>query len=537
MLDWIIRNAEIADGSGGEPFVGDIGVEGDTIVQVGQVGGSGRREVDAGGRVAAPGFIDIHTHSDYSLLIDGRGESALYQGVTTQVNGNCGISAFPVGREGPYLGPFDSARLRGQLAIDWQEATGYFAALERAGLGINTAFLVGHGALRLAVMGYGEWSTSAQQRTMRSLLARELEAGAWGLSTGLTYIPGCYADTEELVDLAQVMVPYGGFYATHMRNYTSTIMEALEEALEIGRRAGVPTHISHMTPCPPSTGRSPELLDRLARAQADGQDATAETELYATGSTSLKSLLPPWALAGGDEALVKRLQDPALRQRMWEEIVEHGSELGGSSKTGLMQMGAWDKLWLGNCQVNQALTGCTFAELARRRGQDPFAEVCDILIEEGGAASFYGEDKTDWDIEQLGQSPYCGYGSDGLALALDGPLAEEREHPRCYGGMAYILRTLVRERGVVPLAQLVHKITAFPARRLGLTDRGLLQAGQRADIVVFDLDTVSDQATMVEPRAYSQGMEWIWTNGICALEAGRTTGLRGGRVLKRGDYD
>ena len=533
MLDWIIRDAHIVDGTGGAPYRGDIGLAGDAIAQVGTVRGPWRREVDAGGRVAAPGFIDIHTHSDYTLLIDGRAASALFQGVTTQVNGNCGISAFPVGPDGPYLGPFDSARLRSKLAVEWDGATGYFAALEKGGLGINTAFLVGHGALRLAVMGHRENPSAGQLRAMQGLLQQQLAAGAWGLSSGLTYVPGCYAATQELIDLARVMAPYGGLYATHMRNYTSAIMEAVEEALEIGRRAGVPTHISHITPCPPSTGRAPELLDRLARAQRAGQDATADTELYATGSTSLKSLLPPWALAGGDAAMVERLQDPEQRRLMWQQIEARGSDLGGSSKTGLMQMGQWEKLWLGNCQANQALTGCSFAEMARRRGQEPFAAVCDILIEESGAASFYGEDKTDWDIEQLGQSPYCGYGSDGLALAVDGPLAQEREHPRCYGGMAYIMRTLVRERGVVSLPHLVHKITAFAARRLGLADRGLLKEGHRADVVVFDPQRVTDRATMAEPRAYSQGMEWIWVNGESALAEGQITGQRTGRVLKR----
>jgi len=367
---------------------------------------------------------------------------------------------------------------------------------------------------------------------MKELMAQQMEEGSLGLSTGLTYVPGSYARTEEIIELARAAAPYGGIYATHMRNYTAAIMEALEEAIRIGRESGVPVHVSHITPCPPSTGSASILVERLEQAQREGQDVTAETEFYATGSTSLKSLLPPWALVGGNAALVERLRQEELRQRMWREIQEKGSELGGSTKTVLMQRGQWEKLWLGNCAINSSLTGKTFAEIGKQRHVHPFTAICDILIEEGGAVSFYGEDKAEADIDRLAQSPLCGLGSDGFALATDGPLAQEREHPRCYGGMAYLLRTLVGQRRALSLERAIEKITAFPARRMGLTDRGLLRPGMRADLVLFDPERLVDRATIEQPCAYSEGVVWSLVNGTPVVAQGRLTRARPGRVLR-----
>ena len=219
---------------------------------------------------------------------------------------------------------------------------------------------------------------------------------------------------------------------------------------------------------------------------------------------------------------------------MWCEIRESGSELGGSTKTGLMQQGLWKKLWLGNCTVNASLTGKSFAEIGRLRGAHPFDAVCDILIEENGAVSFYGEDKADPDIDCLARGTHCGVGSDGLAMANTGPLADEREHPRCYGGMAYLIRTLVRERGVLSLERLVEKLTRFPADRMGFGDRGLLREGKRADLVLFDSEGMRDLATIQNPCRYSEGVRWLFVNGVAAISDGKTTGKRGGRVLRRG---
>lgn len=532
MIDTLVRNVTIIDGTGAPGRVGDVGLAGDRIACVGNTHGGARLEVDGTGLTVTPGFIDIHTHSDFSLLIDGRAASALYQGVTTQVNGNCGVSAFPTGPEGVYMGPMESARLRGIIRPDWDSAAGYFATLGQ--IGINSAFFTGHGAVRQAVMGQSvETPTRGEMEAMKRLVARQMEEGALGLSTGLTYVPGSAARTEEIIELAAATAPYGGIYATHMRNYTAAIVAAVEESITIGREAGVPVHLSHITPCPPATGSAGALLDRLERAKAEGLDVTAETEFYATGSTSLKSLLPPWALVGGNAVMIERLRQPELRQRMWREVEAKGSELGGSTKTVLMQYGQWDKLWLGNCAVNAGLTGRTFAEIGRVRGKPPFEAICDILTEEGGAVSFYGEDKANADIDRLAQGRLCGVGSDGLALAEDGPLAAEREHPRCYGGMAYLIRTMVRERRVMPLERLVQKVTEFPARRMGLRDRGALREGALADVVAFDAERITDRATIENPCVYSEGVRWLFVNGVAVLREGRTTGARPGRVLLR----
>jgi N-acyl-D-amino-acid deacylase len=230
--------------------------------------------------------------------------------------------------------------------------------------------------------------------------------------------------------------------------------------------------------------------------------------------------------------MLARLRQPALRARMWDEILEKGSELGGSTKTVLMQQGRWERLWLGNCSVNARLTGKSFGEIARIRDTEPFEAVCDILVEEQGLASFYGQDKSEADIDALARDDACGLGSDGLAMAVDGPLAQEREHPRCYGGMAYLIRTLVRERGALPLPHLVQKITDFPARRMGLNDRGRLAPGMRADVVLFDPDHIADRATLADPCAYAGGVRWLFVNGTRVLSEGTYTGNRPGQVLK-----
>ncbi len=533
MVDTLIRNAAIVDGEGGPPETGDIGIEGDDIAFVGGEQAGGRTEIDAGGLTAAPGFIDIHTHSDYSLLQDGRAMSALYQGVTTQINGNCGISAFPVGGNGPYLGAFESVRLRRALTQTWGSAASYFDLLTQQGIAINCGFFVGHGAVRHAVMGESTAPpTRGESERMRALVDAQMREGAVGLSTGLTYVPGSSAETEEIIALATSIAPYGGIYATHMRNYNAGIMEALDEAIRIGREAKVPVHVSHITPCPPATGNARELLERMAEARRDGQDVTAETEFYATGSTSLKSLLPPWALVGGNEEMVARLGQQDARERMWKDIQEQGSELGGSTKTVLMQCEAWEKLWMGNCSANRGLTGKTFAEIGRLREIHPFHAICDILVEERGAVSFYGEDKSNADIDTLARGDGCGLGSDGLALATDGPLAEEREHPRCYGGMAYLIRTLVRERGALKLEKLIQKVTQFPSRRMGLSDQGTLAPGQRADVVLFDPESITDRASMTDPCRYSEGVAWSFVNGEAVLANGKPTGRLPGRVIK-----
>ena len=538
MLDVLIRGAVVVDGTGRPGFTADLGIEGDSIACLGEAREEARLEIDASGLTVTPGFVDIHAHSDYTLLIDGRGLSAVYQGVTTQINGNCGISPFPVGREGVYLGPFESVRLRGHLDPDWTSAGGYLSRLERQGTGINAAFLIGHGAVRHTAMGASTDPPSRRDMdTMAALVKTQMEEGALGLSTGLTYVPGSSATTEEIIELAAATAPYGGFYATHMRNYTASIMEALDEAIRIGREAGVPVQVSHITPCPPATGSADRLLARIEEARKDGVDVAAETELYATGSTSLGALLPPWALEGGNEVMVDRLRDRDLRARMWREIEERGSELGGSTKTVLMQYGEWDKLWLGNCSTNSHLTGETFGEIGRLRKSHPFDAICDILIEEEGAASFYGEDKTVEDIDRLAQGEHCGFGTDGMALANDGPLAQEREHPRCYGGMPHLIRTAVIEREALPFEQAIHKLTRFPARRAGIQDRGTLEVGQKADVIVLNLETLTDRATIAEPCRYSEGVVWSFVNGVAVIEEGRATGEKPGRVLRRSTED
>lgn len=533
MADIAIRDATLIDGTGQSAIVGDLGIDGDRIVSVGSAQ-SALLEINAKGLVCAPGFIDIHAHSDYTLIADGRGASALLQGVSTHICGNCGISAFPAGPMGLYWGVFESKRLRKLLRPEWASASGYFNALETKGIGLNTAFFVGHGAVRHCVMGESiEVPNMSQMAEMKALVKQQMEEGAYGLSTGLTYVPGSFASTDEITELVSVTSPYDGIYATHMRNYSASIMEALDESIKIGQRALVPVHVSHITPCPPKTGIASHLLDRINEARGEGMDVTADTEFYSTGSTTMKALLPPDVLVGGNDQMIEALSQPELRKRMWREIEARGSELGGSTKTVLMQKKQWDKLWLGNCANNTKLIGKSFAEIGKIRGVHPFEAMCDILVEEQGVASFFGEDKTYEDIDTLAKGQHCGLGSDGFALANDGPLADEREHPRCYGGIANLIRTMVYDRGVLSLEKLVQRITEFPAKRMRFSDRGIIAEGRIADVVVFDPQQLSDNATIDYPNRYSEGVIWLFVNGTAVVAEGELTGELPGRVLKR----
>ena len=407
MYDLLIRNAQLLDGSGQPAFRGDIAVEQGRIVAIGDLAAAtARHTIDAEGRIACPGFIDIHTHSDLTIALDGRALSSLTQGITTQVMGNCGVSAAPTRDYEPYYGPLDPAMTRG-LACDWTHFGDYFQRLEANGLGTNTATLVGHGNVRVAAMGYDDRPpTAAEMEQMKALVARAMEDGAMGLSSGLAYAPGPYAALEELVELGKVVSEYGGIYTSHIRNQTESIAQAVGEVIAVGEQASVAAHVSHMQPGAPMIGATRDLLATIDQKRREGCDISCDAIPYTVGSTTLKSLLPPWALAGGDEALLQRLQDPETRAKIEQDTVQHGAESGGSRKRNLARNGQWDKIWLGSAEQNAALVGLSFAEIGRRRGQNPHDAVCDILVEERARPWMLAEDVSEEDFLNIARHSY-----------------------------------------------------------------------------------------------------------------------------------
>jgi len=534
MHDLIIRGGRLIDGTGAPWRRADVAVRDGRIARVGRLrAADAALVVEADGRFVAPGFVDIHTHSDFTLPLDGRASSALAQGITTQIMGNCGVSAAPVRGGEPYFGPLDPAMTRG-LVCDWADFAGYFERLTRQGIGTNVAALVGHGSLRAAAVGPDDRpATASELDHMRRLLTTALEQGAVGLSSGLAYAPGPFAAPEEFVELARVVGEYGGIYTSHIRNQTQGIAAAVDEVIAVGEAAGVAVHVSHMQPGSPMIGATTDLLATLDRARARGVDVSCDGIPYTIGSTTLKSLLPPWALDGGDGELLRRLRDPEQRDRIVADTLTHGAESGGSRKRNLVKDGSWDRIWLGAVEANAALAGKSFDEIGRLRGQDPHEAVLDILIEEEARPWMLAEDVSEEDFANIARHPAGGVISDGFSLCPEGALGEGKHHPRSYGAVPYFLRRFVREQGLLTWEAAVHKLTGYGAARFGLAGRGLAREGAAADLVVFDPDTVGEAASFDEPDLYPRGIEWVFVNGRAAVAEGQLQDTLSGHVLRR----
>jgi N-acyl-D-amino-acid deacylase len=532
MLDLLIRGGRMIDGTGSSWSAADLAVKDGRIVAIGRLGAvEARCCLDLPGRFVTPGFIDLHTHSDLTLLVDGDARSTLAQGVTTQLIGNCGVSAAPAPDRRIYYGPLDPGMTRG-LECDWVDLAGYLRRLEAQGTGTNVAALVGHGNIRVAAMGYADRApTPAELRAMQGLVAQAMEQGAYGLSSGLAYAPGPYASVEELTELARVAGRYGGIYTSHIRNQTEGIAASVEEVIAVGERAALPVHVSHLQPGSPMLGATGDLLRRLEAARTRGVEVGCDAIPYTIGSTTLKSLLPPWACEGGDEALLARLRDPRERERIREDTMVHGAESGGSRKRNLAKEGRWDLIWLGSTERHPELVGRSFAEIGKARGQDPHEAVLDLLLEEEGRPWMLAQDVSEEDFRNVAGHPLGGVISDGFSLAPEGVLATGRQHPRSFAAFPYFLRRFVREQGAFGWEHAVHKLTGYPAGRLGLQDRGLLREGMWADLCVFDPQAIADTADFDQPYQYPRGIDYVLVNGQVAVEQGRVVGRRAGRVL------
>jgi N-acyl-D-amino-acid deacylase len=538
--DLVIHDGLVVDGSGRPAYKGDLGVSEGRIVEIGSLdSGEATELINASGFAVTPGFIDMHSHSDFVLLVNPKAESKVRQGVTTEVVGNCGGSAAPI------LGlARDLEIIRYQtrygINIDWESFGEYLSRLD-GGVAVNVASLVGHGTVRKCVMDLEERAPSQDElEEMKDLVDAAMREGAFGMSTGLVYPPGRYADTEELVDLCRVVAGHGGFYASHIRGERETMLEALGEAIEIGEKAGVAVQISHHPAKIGAWGRSPETLAMMDEAASRGLDITCDMHPYIAGSTGLSALLPPWAQAGGSDRIVERLRSSEERDRIRRDMIEE--RVPGPGPCGLVKRGMWDKIVVSSYPEDWPI-GRDIECIAAEKGTDPFEAYFDMLQESGAAGGVVGFYYNEEDIRNVLRHLRSMIGSDGYALAPYGVLGGGRNHPRSYGTFPMVFRKYVRgisrpelmydeaER-VVSLEDAVMKMTSVPARRLQLKDRGLIKAGYWADIVVLDPETIADTATYLDPYKYPIGIEHVLVNGAPVIRDGEHTGALPGKPLR-----
>ncbi len=540
--DIVIKEGLIVDGSGRPGFKADLAVKGGRIAKIDEViDVEADRIINAEGLAVCPGFIDIHTHSDFVLLVNPKAESKVRQGVTTEVVGNCGGSAAPA--RGAALER--AKRIMSGYGIDgveWTSFSDYLNLLERKGIAINVVALVGHGTVRQCVLGMeNRPPTERELQEMKSLVAEAMEAGAFGMSSGLVYPPGRYASTEELIELCKVVASYGGIYASHIRGERETIVEAVKEAIEIGRRSGVSVQISHHPAKIGGWGKSKETLRLIEEAREEGIDVNCDMHPYIAGSTGLSALLPPWVQEEGPEKIVQRLKNEELRKKIRQDMIEE--KIPGPGPCGLVKRDMWDKLMLADCEKNKDLIGLDFEEIARRRGKDPFEAYFDLLVEEEARGMVVGFYYNEEDIRRVLLHPTSMIGSDGYALAPYGPLGKGKMHPRSYGTFPMVFRKYVRGESrkeliydegakLLTLEEAVMKMTSVTAKKLGLKDRGLLKEGMRADIVILDPKRVVDRATYLDPYQYPEGIEYVIVNGELVIDEREHTGSLPGMVLR-----
>lgn len=528
--DVIIRGGHILDGTGNPWYADDIGIRGDKIAAIGKLGdATAKQTIDATGKIVAPGFIDMLGQSETSLLIDNRSLSKLSQGITSEITGEGGSAAPQDERTLEPLKPFMD---QFHLAIDWTDLNGYFERLEKSGTPLNLGTYVGAAQVREAVIGDDDRAPTADElEKMKALIAQAMQQGAMGVSTALIYPPGHYAKTDELIALAKVASQYGGIYASHMRSEGQTEMQALDEAIEIGREAHLPVEIFHLKVIGKVRwGSMPKVVAKIEEARNSGIDMAASIYPYLAGGTALASCLPPWVADGGTGKLLERLRDPAIRRRIKAEMAaEHPTwenlYLGSGGASGVMISGV----------VNPDLKkydGKTVAQMAQAEKKDPLDALFDFVLgdkAQTGALYFIANEQ---DLQYGLKQAWTSIGLDANETSLDGPIFEAHNHPRAWGSMPRFLGHYVRDMHLVPLPQAIRKITSLPAQREHLMGRGLLKTGFFADITVFDPATIVDKATYTSPNEMSVGVNYVFVNGQLEFEDGKLTGVTAGRALR-----
>jgi N-acyl-D-amino-acid deacylase len=532
VLDTIVLGANLVDGSGAPGRKADVGIAQGRIAATGDLAGREAADrVEAGGQVVCPGFIDMHTHSDLAPLLDPRCASKVRQGVTTELVGHCGFSAFPLLRgtaqERTELGR--GVMMGRGIQADWSDCAGYLAALQRAGPAFNMATLVGNGTIRSAVMGYDNRPpTSDELKAMRWQVAQAMEQGAFGLSSGLTLYPSNVAQGDELVALCQEMMHWDGLYDSHTRHLAGWHFRSVEEAIEIGRRAGVAVQVAHICLIDPRYwGQADELLAIVEGARAEGLDVTYDAYPYTAAGCPFSELMPEWVQDGGTEAMLHRLSDPQTR----DKVLAEADETWGSGIPS-----RWEKVVIawGGPQGDPSWTGRSVAELGEEAGISPEEMMVSIVVQSRDTGLMVVHNRQEEDVEQFVSHRWGMIGSDGIAVADDGPWGQAPVHPRFYGTFPRVLARYVRERRSMALEEAVRKMTSLPADRLGLADRGRLQEGMAADLVILDPETVQDWATFEDSHRYPTGISHVMVNGQWVVRDGEQTGARPGQVLRHG---
>jgi len=529
--DTLILNGRVVDGTGSPWYAADVAIKDGRIAAIGRLAGApAARTIDAAGKVVAPGFIDMLGQSELTVLVEPTLPSKIFQGITTEVTG-----------EGGSVAPLDDRIIEAdkvgyahlKITPDWRTHAQYFARAEKQGIGINMAHFVGATQVRRMVLGDADRQPSAAELDrMKALVRDAMEQGAVGLSTSLQYAPAPYAKTEELIALAREAAKYGGVYATHMRSEAGAVLEALDEAIRIGREAGIPVEIWHLKAAGKRNwGRMTDIVAKIEQARRDGVDVTADTYGYTAWFNSFSAFIPPWAHDGGDEKLIERLKDPAVRARIRADMLKADDA-------------SWDNEWqeipgpesvlIGAVQNAdlKSIQGRTLAEVAAAWKMDPIDALCEILVRDRAFTYVAVFGMSEPDVALAVAQPWVAFNNDSQGTSPTGPLGQEHPHPRAYGTFPRVIRKYVREDRLLTLEEAVRKMTALPAQKMRLADRGVVKAGLWADLVVFDPATLTDKATFAEPNQLSVGMDYVLVNGVAVIAGGRATGARPGKVLK-----
>ncbi len=524
-LDLIIRDAQILDGSGKPAFAGDIGISDGRIAALGRLTNlRAKRLIAADGLAVAPGFIDVHSHSEDELLFNPNAESKIRQGVTTEIVGQDGSSVAPLNAE-MQASMNDVYRNAYGIDVDWTTFHGYFSRLQRQGTAVNVGSMLGQGTLREFVVGREDRPAStAEIRSMKQLVEESLLAGALGVSSGLEYPPGAFASSEELTEICKVMHFSTGIYTTHMRSESDFVLEALEEAIAVARGADISLHISHMK----CMGRRNwhklrQVFSQIEDARRHGLSVTMDRYPYTAYNTSLASLLPVWSRSGSHHEFVARLRDADSSPRIRQETLDK-----------VKMIGSWQAIMITSVShdKHKHLVGNRISEVTSNNGTDEFEFVRKLLIAEGSGVDICGFAMSERNTNEILKHPLCMVASDASARANTGRLAQSTPHPRTYGTFPRVLAEYVRERKLLDLPEAVRKMTSLPAGRFGLTQRGLLKSGYWADLVMFDPARIADKATFIEPHQYPLGIELVMVNGEIVIEKGEHTGALPGKVLK-----
>jgi N-acyl-D-amino-acid deacylase len=525
-FDLIVRGGQIADGSGQPPERADVGIIGDRIARIGDLSGeSGGRVIDATGLVVAPGFIDVQGQSGTTLLADGNGESHLRQGITTEIIGEGGSPAFwtPGSDEGDSLAPFG-------LTFDWKDFNGYFDKLRQQGTTINVGTFVPATMVRRTIIGMDNRPPTADELSrMEAMVDRAMLDGAFGLSSALIYVPGTFAKTDELLALAKVAAKHKGIYISHIRGESFNLFNAIDEAIGIGRDAGLPVVIYHLkVGAKANWGRMNEAVAAIDKANAAGVRVSATMYPYAAGGTGLAATLPLWVQEGGRDKMLERLKDPATRAKARREIE---TKLDGWEN--LLMAATFDGIQVASVprEFDQSIIGKRVSQIAAERKADPWDVYFQLLIDSGGRIGALYHMMSEEDVATGLRARFVTIGTDSSALRSEGALAQGSPHPRSYGTFPRVLGKYAREDKIISMHEAVYRMTGAAAAQMGIRDRGLIRERYMADLVVFNPATVKDTATYERPHQYPTGIDYVVVNGVTVLEPKGLTGARPGRPL------